>query len=190
MEKPEYKYSLQELLCLKVFSEVFGVISSEAFCRAVVAWAEREVITGIDSETLLIIASLGLDSTLDRFEVEKYLLIYQSEQCIQDPSPRYSALVWLRLQLEQLIAASSAYEIESRLSFFTHYVLDHPPRAFACITNTLSNFYWELYDESIPVFNSRASEMSEDELLEQVKERLLPFYRILNNPDWMQVLAY
>lgn len=189
MENSDYKYNLQELLCLKKFSDTFKVFSSDEFCRAVVSWAEREVIAGVDSEALLIIASLGLDSTIDSYEVEKYLLIYQREMSIQEPSSRYSALVWLRLQLEQLIAASSAQEIECRLSFFTHYFLDYPPRAFACITNTLSSLYWELYDESIPVFNSRASEMSEDQLLAHIKDRLFPFYRILSNSDWIQVLA-
>ncbi|YCI29801.1 hypothetical protein M1E08_02615 [Erwinia sp. PK3-005] len=189
MENPEYKYSLQELLCLKVFSNTLEVIQSDAFCRAVVTWAESEIMSGTNSETLLILASLGLDSVLDNFEVEKYLLIYQREQNIQNPPPHFSALVWLRLKLGQLIASSSAYEVESRLSFFTHYFLDYPPRTFARITNVLSSFYWELYDEAIPVFSSKASEMSEDKLLEQVKDRLFPFYRILNNPDWMQILA-
>lgn len=189
MDNSEYKYQLNELLCLKVFSRTFEIINSESFCKAVVEWAEREVIAGADSETLLILASLGLDSTLDHYEVEKYLLIYQREQSIKNPSPHESALVWLRLKLGQLIEAVSAFEIEELLSFFTHYFLDYPPRAFARITNVLSNLYWELYDEAIPVFNSRASEMSEHELLEYVKERLLPFYRILNISDWMHLLS-
>lgn len=189
MKNPDYKYNFQELLCLKIFSEKFEVFSSEEFCQAVVCWAEREIIAGVDSETLLIISSLGLDSTIDSSEVEKYLLIYQREMSIQAPSPRYSALVWLRLQLEHLMAASSVHEVECRLSLFIHYYLDYPPRAFACITNRLSGLYWELWDESIPAFNSRASEMSEDQLLEHVKARLLPFCRILGNADWMHVLA-
>ncbi|KLP55229.1 hypothetical protein ABR39_10000 [Enterobacter genomosp. O] len=189
MENSDYKYNFKELLCLKKFSDTFNVFSSDEFCQAVVCWAEREVIAGADSETLLIIASLGLDSKIDSYEVEKYLLIYKKELSFQEPSERYSALVWLRVQLEKLIAASSAQEVECRLSFFTHYFLDYPPRAFACITYTLSNLYWELYDEAIPVFSSRASEMSEDQLLAHIKERLFPFYRILSNPDWIQVLA-
>lgn len=190
MKNPDYTHSFQELLCLKIFSETVNVFGSDEFCQAVVAWAEREVLAGADSETLLMIASLGLDSTIDAFEVEKYLLIYKREQSIRDPSPRYSALVWLRLQLENLIAASSAHDVERRLSLFTHYYLDYPPRAFNYITNIFSGLYWELYDEAIPVFYSRASEMTESELLEYVKERLFPFYRILSNPDWMRVLSH
>ncbi len=189
MENSHYKYNFQELLCLKNFSDVFNVLSSDEFCQAVVSWAEREVMAGVDSEILLIIASLGLDSTIDSYEVEKYFLIYKREMSIQEPSVRYSALVWLRLQLEKLMAASSAQEVESRLSFFTHYFLDYPPRTFSCITNILSNLYWELYDEAIPVFNSRASEMSEEQLLAYIKDRLFPFYRILNNSDWIEVLS-
>lgn len=189
MEISEYKYSLQELLCLDVFSQTFNVIRSEVFCKAIIAWAEREVMSGENSEPLLIIASLGLDSTPDRYEVDKYLLMYQREQNIQNPSQYESALVWLRLQLGQLIEARSAIEVENRLKFFIHHYLDYPPRTFARITNVLSNLYWELFDEAIPVFNSRAAEMGENELLEYIKERLRPFYQILNNSDWIRLLT-
>jgi len=189
MDNSKYPYHLHELLCLKVFSQTVEIFSSQEFSRAVAAWAEREVIAGADSETLLILASLGLDSTPDPWEVDKYLFIYQHEQRIPNPSPCESALVWLRLKLGQLIEAASASEIEERLTFFTHHYLDYPPRAFARITNILSSLYWELYDEAIPVFNSRASEMSEQELLEYVKTRLLPYYRILNMSDWMRLLT-
>jgi len=189
MDNSEYSYPLQELLCLQVFSQTVEILSSEEFSRAVVAWAEREVIAGADSETLLILASLGLDSTPDPWEVDKYLFIYLHEQRIPHPSPCESTLVWLRLKLGQLIEAASASEIEEQLSLFTHYYLDYPPRAFARITNILSSLYWELYDEAVPVFNSRASEMSEHELLAYVKTRLLPYYRIVSSPDWMRLLT-
>jgi hypothetical protein len=70
------------------------------------------------------------------------------------------------LPLEKLIAAASpAQEVECRLSFFIQYFFGYPPQAFACITNTLSSLYRELYDEAIPVFNSRTSEISEEQVL-------------------------
>lgn len=189
MDNSEYPHHLHELLCLRVFSQTFSILSTQEFNRAAVAWAEREVIAGADSETLLILASLGLDPTPDPYEVDKYLFIYQREQNIPNPSPYESALVWLRLKIVQLIEAASASEIEALLSFFTHHYLDYPPVAFARITNILSNLYWELYDEAVPVFNSRASEMSEHELLDYVKKRLLPFYRMLSSPDWMRLIT-
>lgn len=189
MKNANYQYNLHELLCLKKFSETFQVFSTEEFCQAAVDWAEREVIAGRASERLLIIASLGLDTTVDYVELERYLLIYLKEQGIQDPSLAYSALVWLRLQLAQLIAASSAQEVERRLVFFTHCYLDDIPPALFRITHLLSGLYWELYDEAVPVFYSRAYEMSEYQLLNHVTARLQPLYRILCNPDWMHVLT-
>lgn len=184
-----YALSLHELLCLKTFSKTFEIINPVELNKAITEWAEREIIAEKASDTLLILASLNLDPIPDRFEVEKYLLLYQQEQGIQNPSAEQSALVWLRVQLGQLIAASNACEIESKLAFFTHYFLDYPPRAFACISRSISNFYWELYDEAIPVFNSRASEMSEEALLIHVQERITPYYRLLNHPDWLWILA-
>lgn len=181
--------TLDELLCIKVFSETFQMAGPDECAQSITEWAEREVMAGAESDTLLILASLNLDPIPDRNEVEKYLLLYQREKNIQNPQPVYSALVWLRLKLGRLLTASSSSEVESRLAFFTHYFLDYPPKAFARIASVISHFYWELYDEAIPVFNSRASEMDDKELMAHVRERLLPFYRILNHPDWVHLLA-
>lgn len=71
----------------------------------------------------------------------------------------------------------------------TRKVLDFPPGAFARSTNILSSFYWELVDVAIQIFYSRASEMSENELILHVKERLAPLYRMLHDSDWMGILA-
>lgn len=189
MKTDGYVLSLHELLCFKAFNQTFEIASLVEFNKAITEWAEREIIAGKASNTLLILASLNLDPIPDRFEVEKYLLLYQQEQGIQNPSAEQSALVWLRVQLRQLIMASNSCEIESKLAFFTHYFLDYPPRAFANITHSIANFYWQLYDEAPPVFNSRASEMSEEALLVHVQERIMPWYRVLNHPDWLWILA-
>ncbi|WP_455915931.1 hypothetical protein [Pantoea agglomerans] len=189
MEAPLGELSLYQLLCLRVFSKTFEVIGLDEYCKAITEWAERKVIAGEESDILLILASLNLDPVPDRYEVEKYLLFYQKEQNIQDPTPNHSALAWLRMKLLHLITASTTQDVEIKLAFFTHYFFDYQPRSFAIITNTISSFYWELYDEAIPAFNSRASQMSENELLDHVKERMLPYYRILDNPDWMWVLT-
>ncbi|PAW35364.1 hypothetical protein CIL06_06410 [Pantoea vagans] len=189
MEFRNDQLSLQELLCLKVFNETFQVIGLDDYTKAITDWAEREIIAGEESDTLLILASLSLEPKPDRHDVEKYLRIYQREKNIQNPDSKYSALVWLRMKIGDLITASTSNEIEKKLAFFTNYFLDYSPRAFARIANLTSNFYWELYDEAIPVFNSRASEMSEHELVTYVRTRLLPFYRILCNRDWLRILA-
>lgn len=189
MENSAYQYSLRELLCLQVFRHKVGAITSDEFCHAVIAWAEREVIAGSDSTLLLILASLGLDSTPDITAVDKYLLMYLREKGIQSPSLYESAMIWLRLQLDHLTEASSRLEIEARLTFFTQYCLDNPPGAFARMTSMLSGLYWELFDEAIPVFNARASEMSESALIEYVRGRLRPLVRVLNNPDWVRLLT-
>jgi len=142
MECHNNELSLEDLLCLKVFSETFEVIGLDDFIKAITNWAEREIIAGEESDTLLILASLNLEPTPDRHDVEKYLRIYQREKNIQNPDIYYSALVWLRREISYLITDSSSNEIEKRLAFFTHYFSDYPPRAFARITNLISNFYW------------------------------------------------
>ncbi|WP_372771773.1 hypothetical protein [Pantoea sp. WEP] len=181
--------SLKELLCLKVFSETIEVIRLDDFTKAITDWAEREILAGEESDTLLILASLNLEPIPDRYDVEKYLRIYQREKNIQNPTPNYSALVWLRIKIGYLITASSSNEINKRLAFFTHYFMYYSPRAFARIARLLSNLYWVLYDEDIPIFNSRASGMSDDELTMYVQQWCEPYYRILINEDWLSILA-
>jgi len=51
-----------------------------------------------------------------------------------------------------------------KTGLFCPLFFDFPPRAFAIITHRLSHFYWEIYDKTMPVFNSRASSMSDEEL--------------------------
>lgn len=189
MEERSNELSLEELLCLKVFSETFEVIGPDDFNKAITEWAEKSILSGEESDTLLILASLNLEPIPYRHDEEKYLCIYQRERNVQNPDPHYSALVWLRLQIGHLITTSSSNEIEIRLEYFAHYFLGYSPRAFVKIANLIYNFYWELYDEAVPIFNSKASEMNKNELTSYVKKRLLPFYRILNNRDWLQILV-
>lgn len=184
--------TLGELLCLKTFSShygEFGLFDDGWFVKAATAWAERELISGEESDNVMILASLSLDDVPDRYEVQRYLSLCQQERGMSEPALRLSALVWLRLALNQLMKVTTAAEIEHQLSFFMNWYLDYPPPVFAKITNMLSSYYWELYDEAIPAFYSRASEMSDDELLSQVKERVRPLIRFLSSKDWIDVLA-
>lgn len=189
MHDAGYDYTLQELLCVREFSKNFETAGLENFSKVITEWAEKEFFSGGESESLLILASLNLDPQPNDYEVEAYLDRYQRSENIANPSAELSALVWLRIQLQLLMAAKSLEEIEQKLQFFTEYFLDFPPRAFASITRILSNFYWQLYDESPPVFSSNASTMSEEELLMYVKQRCMPYYRILINQDWLSILT-
>lgn len=152
-------------------------------------WAEYQVLAGSQSETLLILASLSLEPFPDRDDVELYLARNQQENSIANPDVLISSLIWLRIRLQQIIAAASVSEVEFRLAYFTQWYLDYPPRVFAKITSALSSLYWELYDEALPVFQSRASKISERELFAYVRNRINPLIRILRNDDWISVLA-
>jgi len=189
MNDAAYNYTLQDLLCLKTFDEIASFSSAIDFSKRITEWAEKELLNGNDSESLLILASLNLETHPIDYEVNEYLGRYQREMNIVNPSAELSALVWLRIQLTLLMKANSPQEVESRLAFFTNYFLDYAPSAFASITHRLNNFYWEMYDEAIPVFNSRASSMSDDELLLYVNQWCKPYFRILVNKDWLSVLA-
>ena len=85
--------------------------------------------------------------------------------------------------------SNSPQEVEDKLVFFTRYVLDYAPSAFASITHRLNNFYWGTYDEAMPVVNSRASSMSDDDLLLYMEQWCEPYYRILINENWPSILT-
>ena len=189
MKDTTYNYTLQDLLCLRTFDEVVRFRITPNFSKQITEWAEKELLTGNDSESLLILASLNFESHPIDYKVNEYLGRYQREVNIENPSAELSALVWLRIQLTLLMKANSPEEVEGRLGFFTQYVLDYPPPAFASITYRLNNFYWEMYDEAMPAFNSRASSMSDEELLLYVKQWCEPYYRILINEDWLSFLT-
>jgi len=182
-------HSLQELLCLNVFNKEYGTFGFDSFAKDATVWAEYQVLAGSQSETLLILASLSLEPFPDRNEVELYLAHYQQENSIANPDGLISSLIWLRIRLQQIIAAANASEVEFRLAFFTQWYLGYPPRVFAKITSALSNLYWELYNAALPVFQSRASKMSERELCAYVRNHINPLIRILRNDEWISVLA-
>lgn len=189
MKDTTYNYTLQDLLCLRKFDEVVRFRITPDFSKQITEWAEKELLAGNNSESLLILASLNFESQPIDYEVKEYLGRYQREVNIENPSVELSALVWLRIQLTLLMKANSTQEVEGRLAFFTQYVLDYAPPAFASITDRLNNFYWEMYDEAMPDFNSRALSMSDDELLLYVKQWCEPYLRILINEDWLSFLT-
>jgi hypothetical protein len=58
----------------------------------IIAWAEDQITEGNDSETLLILASLGLDNEPERTEVELYLLRYMTKQRIRSATAKNSSI--------------------------------------------------------------------------------------------------
>lgn len=87
------------------------------------------------------------------------------------------------------MASKFCEDVEGKLALFTHYFLYFPPKAFARSANILSNLYWELFGEAVPIIYSKASEMSENELILHVKERLTSLYMKLHNSDWIGILT-
>ena len=85
-------YPLNELLGLLVFSGKYEFLHNGLDCM-IIAWAEDQIIKGNDSETLLILASLGLDNQPERAEVELYMSRYMAEQQINLPPLKTAALV-------------------------------------------------------------------------------------------------
>lgn len=61
MDNKKYKYSLHEILCLRTYAEAFEAYRVDDYDKEITEWAEREIIEGNASETILILASLNLD---------------------------------------------------------------------------------------------------------------------------------
>lgn len=118
MKDNTYNYTLQDLLCLRTFDEAVRSRVTPNFSKQITEWAEKELLTGNDSESLLILASLNFESHPIDYEVNEYLSRYQREVHIVDPSAELNALVWLRIQLKLLMKANSPEEVERRLAFF------------------------------------------------------------------------
>ncbi|EPC8987874.1 hypothetical protein ACR3JJ_002312, partial [Yersinia enterocolitica] len=66
------QYTFNDLLGLFVFSRKYHFLHNDLDCL-IIAWAEDQITEGNDSETLLILASLGLDKQPERTEVELYM---------------------------------------------------------------------------------------------------------------------
>lgn len=95
------RYTFNDLLGLLVFSRKYHFTHDE-LDRRIIAWAEDQITEGNHSETLLILASLGLDNQPERTEVELYMSRYMAEQRIDLPSLKEAALVWIKLFVRQL----------------------------------------------------------------------------------------
>ena len=84
-------YTLNDLLGLLVISRKYHFLHND-LDRLFIAWAENQITGGNDSETLLILASLGLDKKAERTEVELFMSRYMAEQRIDLPPLKNSSI--------------------------------------------------------------------------------------------------
>lgn len=185
----KYKHDLHEILCLKTVGEAFEAYCVDDYDKMIIEWAERELLSGNSSESLLILASLNLDKHPDSNEIERYLHAYMLEKNIAIPSINASAITWLRIKAWLLMNADTSKEVELRLHQFPTFRFSPSPRILSKICWQLYSLYDELFDDWGPEYPSKASGMSEADILGFVKCRVKPFYRILCSSDWAWVLA-
>lgn len=184
-----FNYTLHDLLCLSEFRKVIPATGMDDICKAITEWAEQEVLSGNDSGTLLILASLNLDKTPDEDEVRRYFDRYRAETGLSYPAQNFSALIWLKIQISKLIHASNAQSAVVYLSFFATTWLDCSPRFFAKTCGYLNWLYYNLMDDYGDLYPSLASEMTSDEILAYIKKHLIPFEKKLSNDDWLNFLS-
>ena len=185
----KYKHDLHEILCLKTVGEAFEAYRVDDYDKMIIEWAEKELLSGNSSESLLILASLNLDKHPDSDEIERYLHAYMLEKNIVIPSISASAITWLRIKAWFLMNAGTSKEVELRLHQIPAFHLSPSSRIFSNICWKFYSIYDELYDDWGPEYPSKASAMSEADNHEFVKCRVKPFYRILCSSDWAWVLA-
>ncbi|MCG7783388.1 hypothetical protein [Lelliottia amnigena] len=185
----KYKHDLHEILCLKTFGESFEAYRVDDYDTMIIEWAESELLCGNSSESLLILASLNLDKRPDSGEIERYLYAYMLEQNIVMPSINASAMTWLRIKAWFLMHAETSKELELRLHQIPAF---HPSPGSRILSNIGWQFYRiynDLYDDWGPGYPSKASAMSEADILDFVKCRVKPLYRVLCSSDWAWVMA-
>ncbi|ALR77958.1 hypothetical protein [[Enterobacter] lignolyticus] len=185
----KYKHDLHEILCLKTVGEAFEAYRVDDYDKMIIDWAERELLSGSSSESLLILASLSLDKHPDSDEIERYLHTYMLEQNIVMPSINASAMTWLRLKTWFLMHAETSKELELRLHQIPAFHSSPGSRILSNICWQFYRIYDDLYDDWGPEYPSKASAMNDADIIDFVKCRVKPFYRILCSSDWAWVLA-
>ncbi|CNI84284.1 Uncharacterised protein [Yersinia frederiksenii] len=181
-------YTFNDLLGLLVFSRKYHFLHND-LDSLIIAWAEDQVTEGNDSETLLILASLGLDKQPERTEVELYMSRYMAEQRIDLPPLKTAALVWIKLFMSQLSQCASIHDAEQKMYFLVCHWLEPDVKIFAAVVDTLKSLYWHLFDEWEGPGTSEAVRMEESEFFELINRAMLPYSRKIENPDWLDLLV-
>jgi len=189
MESHRYPYTLNDLLCLTRFKQLFESGGGDDIIKAIVEWAEQEVMAGSENESLLILASLNLDKTPDVYEVYNYLERFMREQGIGYPGDQLSALTWLRIRLWEMTHCTDAQMAEVYLSYFATHFYDDTTDFFSRTCSFLYRFYYFLFDSYGDQYRTPAEEMTRDELLAYIKERVSGFERKLCNKEWLEFLT-
>ncbi|KNH33077.1 hypothetical protein [Pantoea vagans] len=190
MKDIKYEYNLYEILCLRIYGEAFIAYQINDYEKKITEWAEREFISGNDSEALLILASLNLDKKPDFYEVEYYLLAYMRERKLNFPKLSESSVVWLKINTWYLLHVNSSHDIELMLHQIPAFPLGQVSRLASRITWQYYHLYEKLFDDWGPGHPSKASSMSDLEIRDFVRCRVKPYYRILCNPDWVWLLTH
>jgi hypothetical protein len=181
-------YTLNDLLGLLVFSRKYHFLYND-LDRLFIAWAEDQITEGNDSETLLILASLGLDNQPERTEVELFFSRYMAEQRIDLPPLKTAALVWIKLFVRQLSQFASIHDAEQKMYFLVCHWLEPDVKIFAAVVDTLKSLYWHLFDEWGGPGTSEAARMEESEFFELINRAILPYSRKIEDPDWLDLLV-
>lgn len=183
-----FQYTLNDLLGLLVFSRKHHFLRNDLNCL-IIEWAEDQITKGNDSETLLILASLGLDNQPERNEVELYFSRFVAEQRIDLPQLKEAALVWIRLFMSQLSQCASIHDAEQKMYFLVCHCLEIDVKIFAAVIDTLKSLYWHLFDEWEGVGKNEAARMGESEFFALINQTMLPYFRKVENPDWLGLLV-
>jgi hypothetical protein len=181
-------YTLNDLLGLLVFSRKYHFLRNDLDCL-IIAWAEDQITEGNGSETLLILASLGLDNQPERTEVELYMSRYMAEQRIDLPPLKAAALVWIKLFMSQLSQYASIHDAEQKMYFLVCHWLEPDVKIFAAVVDTLKSLYWHLFDEWEGTGTSEAARMEVSEFFELINHAMLPYSRKIESPDWLDLLV-
>jgi len=181
-------YTLNDVLGLLVFSGKYQFLHNDLDCM-IIAWAEDQIIEGNDSETLLILASLGLDNQPVRAEVELYMSRYMAEQQINLPPLKTASLVWIKLFMSQLSQSASIHDAEQKMYFLVCHWFEPNVKIFTAVVDTLKSLYWHLFDESEGPGTSEAVRMEESEFFELINRAMLPYALKIENTDWLDLLV-
>ena len=183
-----FPYTLNELLGLLVFSREHHFLQND-MDRLFIAWAEDQITEGNDSDTLLILASLGFDKQPERTEVELFLSRYMAEQRIDLPPLKTAALVWIKLFVRQVSQCATIHDAEQKMYFLVCHWFKPDVKIFAAVVDTLKLLYWNLFDEWEGPGSSEAAKMEESEFFELINRAMLPYSRKIETPDWLDLLA-
>lgn len=181
-------FTLHELLCLHVFLQ-HSAYPQETTYRQIVGWAEDRVMAGDDSEPLLILASLGLQTEPERHDVTHWLERYLAELQLAWPDRQIADLVWLRIFLDDLLQCSDIPAAERRLETLALHEFSSPVAFVDACASQLRSCYWDLFDDWGGERTCPATEMGTASFLALLRNIVMPWHHKLSCPDWLALLS-